>query len=94
MTLQGSIATLIYVLVTHANKRCKVATHNGGLWQRLYVYVQTMGERLLLLVATYRFSLLQHLYMLQGIKHAAINTTMNKFIKQYNLMRNARSSNT
>jgi hypothetical protein len=29
VALQGSIATLIYVLVTHTNNRCKVATHNG-----------------------------------------------------------------
>jgi len=44
VALQGSIATLIYVLVTRTNNRCKVATHNGGLWQRLYAFVQTMGE--------------------------------------------------
>jgi len=99
VTLQGSIATLIYVLVTCTDKRCKVATHNGGLRQRLYVYVQTMSERLILLVATYRLSLLQHLYMLRGINHAVINITMNKFIKQYrsclyNLMSSARSANT
>jgi hypothetical protein len=65
--LQGSIATLIYVLVTHSNNHCKVATHNGGLWQRLHVFLQTMGKWLLWQVATYRFSLLQHLHMLQGI---------------------------
>jgi hypothetical protein len=76
VALQGSIATLIYVLVTYTNIRCKVATHNDGLWQRLYVFVQIMGDRLHWFVATYRFSLLQHLYVLQGINHWVINITI------------------
>ena len=73
VALQGSIATLIYVLITRTNNRCKVATHNGGLWQRLYVFVQTMSELLLWFVATSRFSLLQHLHVLQEINHSVIN---------------------
>jgi hypothetical protein len=31
VALQGSIATLVYMLVTHSNNHCKVATHNDGL---------------------------------------------------------------
>jgi hypothetical protein len=64
VALQGSIATFIYVLVTYTNNRCKVATHNDGLWQHLYVFVQIMGEQPLWFVVTYRFVLLQHLYVL------------------------------
>jgi len=30
VALQGSIATIIYPLVTHTNNRCKVATHKMG----------------------------------------------------------------
>jgi hypothetical protein len=30
VALQGFIVTLIYLLVTHINNRCKVATHNDG----------------------------------------------------------------
>jgi hypothetical protein len=73
VALQGSIATLIYPLVTYTNNCCKVATHKDGLWQRLYVFVQTIGKLLLWFVATSRFSLLQHLYVLQGINHSIIN---------------------
>jgi hypothetical protein len=31
VALQGSIATLVYMLVIHSNNHCKVATHNDGL---------------------------------------------------------------
>jgi phosphorylcholine metabolism protein LicD len=74
--MQGSTATLIYVLVTYTNIRYKVATHNDELWQRLYVFIQTVGERLHWFVVTYRISLLQHLYALQGINHWVINITI------------------
>ena len=47
VALQGSIATLIYALVTSTNKHCKVATNIDKLWQRLYVFVATTDELLL-----------------------------------------------
>jgi hypothetical protein len=50
VALQGSIATLIYPLVTHTNNHCKVATHNDSLWQHLHVFVQTIDELLLCLL--------------------------------------------
>jgi len=53
VALQGSLATLIYLLVTHTNNHCKVAMHNYGLWQRLHALVQTISELLLWFVATY-----------------------------------------
>ena len=62
--LQGSVATFIYALVNCTNNRCKVATHNDGLWQHLYAFVKTMGERPLWFVVTYSFGLLQHLHVL------------------------------
>jgi hypothetical protein len=31
VALQGSIATLLYLLVTHNNNRCKVATNKDRL---------------------------------------------------------------
>ena len=47
VALQGSIATLIYALVTSTNKCSKVATDIDKLWQRLYVFVATTDELLL-----------------------------------------------
>ena len=47
VALQGSIATLIYALVTSTNKHCKVATNIDKLWQRLYAFVPTTDELLL-----------------------------------------------
>jgi hypothetical protein len=47
VALQGSIATLIYALVTSTNKRCKVATDIDRLWKRLYAFVATTEELLL-----------------------------------------------
>jgi hypothetical protein len=44
VALQGFVATLIYALVTPTNNRCKVATDNNGLWQRLYVFVPIVDE--------------------------------------------------
>jgi len=44
MALQVSIATLIYVLVTHTNNRCKVAMHNdvsGNAYMCLYKHGRT-----------------------------------------------------
>ena len=64
VALRGSVATLIYALVNYTNNHCKVAMHNDGLWQHLYVFVKTIGERPLWFVVTYRFGLLQHLHVL------------------------------
>jgi hypothetical protein len=73
VALQRFVATLIYALVNYTNNRCKVATHNDGLWQRLYVFVKTMGEQPLWFVVTNRFGLLQHLHVLQEINYSVIN---------------------
>ena len=64
VALQEYVATLIYASVNCTNNRCKVATHNDGLWQHLYVFVKTMGEWPLWFVVTYRFGLLQQLHVL------------------------------
>ena len=44
MVLQEFVATLIYVLVTPRNNRCKLATDIYEIWQRLYVFVQITNE--------------------------------------------------
>jgi hypothetical protein len=50
VALQRSIATLIYVLVTPTNKRCKVAMDIDRLWQHLYAFVPTTDKLLLLTI--------------------------------------------
>jgi len=43
VALQGSIATLTYVLVTLTNNRCKLATDSDGYYNA-YMCVLTAGE--------------------------------------------------